>query len=296
MQKRLLFIINPVSGTKRANRFLTEMITRLSEEGYECTVQSTTPTYSAEHLAAKLSKDKDMVICVGGDGTLNETIKGCLTVGECTPPIGYIPAGSTNDFANSLHLQQAPLCCLNEILEGAVHDIDVGTFNGRPFVYTASFGAFTKASYSAPREAKNNLGYLAYLLEGAKELSDIKSYHLKLITPEGIHEGDYIFGGVCNSKRLAGGVIRFRDDEVDLNDGLLEVFLVRYPQNATEFMQLLLDLNAGKYTSPLIQFFSTNQLRVITSDNMDWTIDGEYQKGSNDINISVLPSALKLQY
>lgn len=296
MHKKLLLIINPVSGMRKANRYLTDMIATLSAEGYECQVQATTPTCNATEIAANFSHDKDMIICVGGDGTLNETVAGCLSADGKTPVIGYIPSGSTNDFANSLKLPQNPLGCLDDILNGDVHPIDVGTFNGKPFVYTASFGAFTKASYSAPRELRNNLGYLAYVLEGAREIADIRSYSLCIETESDVIVGDYIFGGVCNSKRIGGGVIRFNDNDVDMSDGLLEVFLVKAPTTPGEFMQLVFDINAGNYNSPFIQFFSTNKVHIATTDDIDWTLDGEYQAGSREVNIEVLPRVLNLQY
>lgn len=296
MHKKVLFIINPVSGTRKANPYLTDMITLLSEKGFECIVQATTPLYSAEYIATQHAADVDLIICVGGDGTLNATVAGCLNVMQQTPQIGYIPSGSTNDFANSLSLPMNPLKCLQAILEGDTHAIDVGLLNERPFVYTASFGAFTKSSYTTPRDAKNNLGYMAYILEGVKELSELKPYHITFKTDMMTGSGDYIFGGICNSKRLAGGIVKFEDDVVDLNDGLFEVFLVKYPKNGGEAVQALLDLSMGNFDSPFIDFFSARYIEIQSDNDMDWTIDGEYQSGKPNICIKVLPSALQLRY
>lgn len=295
MKKKLLLIINPVSGMRKANRFLTEMITRASNH-YECQVQATTATYNAKHIAMDYAKDKDLVICIGGDGTLNEAVDGCLQANDKTPPLGYIPSGSTNDFANGLKLPQHPLRCFNKILNGEVHPIDVGLFNGRPFVYTASFGIFTKASYSAPREMRNLMGYMAYVLEGAKEITDIRSYSLCIDTPDRTVTGDYIFGGICNAKRIGGGIIQFADDVADLSDGLMEVFLMKAPKTPTDLMQLIFDMNVGNYNSAFIECFSAKSIHIATTDDMDWTIDGEYQAGSREVSIEVLPGALNLQY
>lgn len=295
MKKKLLFIINPVSGTRRANRFLIKMLAKVSNE-YACQVQTTTPEYNAKQIAEDYAQNKDLVICIGGDGTLNETVGGCLQNNSTTPPIGYIPAGSTNDFATGLKLVQHPLRCFKQLMNGTIHPIDVGLFNDKPFVYTASFGIFTKASYNTPREMRNLMGYMAYVLEGAKEITDIRLFTMCITTPDKTMIGEYIFGGICNSKRIGGGVIQFPDEDVDLNDGMLEVFLVKAPQNPADFMQLVFDMNAGNYNSKFIEFFSTKSLHIATTDHVDWTLDGEYQAGSREVSISVMPGALKLQY
>lgn len=295
MKPKLLLIVNPVSGTKRPHKFLIDMLAQIASSHYEYTIQITTPERSAEHIAREMASPDDLIICMGGDGTLNATIAGCIENGK-TPHIGYIPAGSANDFANGLGLSLNPLAALDDAMWGDVHEIDVGMFNNRPFVYTASFGIFTKTSYNTPREMRQNFGYLAYILAGTKELSDIKSYHLKLITDNKTIEGDYIFGGVCNAKRVGGGVIKFTDNMVDLNDGLMEVFLVKTPQNPAEFMQLVFDLNAGNYNSKFIECFSTSALQLSSDEDIDWTLDGEYQPGNRNVSVSVLPSALKIKY
>jgi YegS/Rv2252/BmrU family lipid kinase len=296
MQKKLLLIINPVSGMRKANRFLTDIITTLSTNGYECQVQATTPVYNAQRIAMNYAKEKDLIVCIGGDGTLNETVSGCLATNGKTPPIGYIPSGSTNDFANGLRLPHHPLKGLAGILSGNIHMLDVGLFNGKPFVYTASFGAFTKASYTATREMRNVMGYAAYVLEGAKEIADIRSYSLCIETPDRTVTGDYIFGGICNAKQIGGGIIQFADNVADLSDGLLEVLLMKMPKTPADLMQLIFDLNAGNYNSEFLECFSAKSIRIATTDEIDWTIDGEYQAGSREVSIDVLPGVLQLQY
>lgn len=293
MGNKALIIINPVAGMKKVNKHLLEIVMMLSDAGYECQVQTTHPTNSATSIAEKYATENTLIVCAGGDGTLNEVVAGCLK-NNIHPEIGYIPAGSTNDFANGLKLPMNPLKAMKNILIGEPQKIDIGMFNDRPFMYTASFGIFTKASYNTPRELKNSLGYMAYLLEGTKELADIKSYYLKIEAENKIIEGDFIFGGVCNSKQIGGGVVKFDDEMVDLNDGLLEIFMVRYPKTLPEFMQLILDLNTNNYNSPMIEFLSVNSAKITTNDEIDWTIDGEYQRGTKEIEIKNIHSGLTL--
>lgn len=295
MKSKLLLIMNPVAGTRRANKFLTEMLVDISNANYEYNIQVTTPTRDAETIACEMAGDCDIVVCIGGDGTLNATVAGCMQHSK-VPCIGYIPAGSANDFASGLGLSLNPRIALDNILNGEEHTMDVGMFNGKPFVYTASLGIFTKTAYNTPRELRQNLGYLAYVLAGAKELSDIKSYHLKIKSDDRMMDGDYIFGGMCNAKRVGGGVIKFTDEMVDLNDGLMEVILVKTPQNPADFMQLIFDLNAGNYNSKFIELFSTSTLKIVSDENLDWTLDGEYQPCKKKTNIEVLPATLKIKY
>lgn len=293
-RKNLLIIINPVAGMKKLNKYLSDIIVKFTDAGYLCQVQTTTKEYGAKYWVLRSGLNKDMIVCGGGDGTLNDVIAGCIELG-IKPNIGYIPCGSTNDFANGLKLSINPLEATDDIIYGKENNIDAGKFNGRIFVYTASFGAFTKASYNAPREMKNSLGYLAYVLEGVKEIKDIKSYHLKLITDSKNIEGDYIFGGICNSKRIGGGMVRFNDEIVNLNDGKLEVFLIKFPKNPAEFTQLVFDLNTGNYNSSMIELFSTEKITIETDNEIDWTIDGEYQKGEKRIEIENIKDAFVLK-
>lgn len=293
MSKKLLLVMNPVAGTKSANKSLVEILSIFSQHDYNCQVQMTSELLNAEKVVLQFGAKKDLIVCIGGDGTFNEVISGCLKL-KTHPLVGYIPTGSTNDFAAGMKISTDPIVAAHRIVNGEPVDIDVGLFNGRVFVYTASFGAFTKASYNTSRELKNSLGHLAYLFEGAKEIADIKSFHIKLETEDRSIADDFIFGAICNSKRLGGGLIHFSDNQVNLNDGLFEVLLIKPPQNLSEFMQIVLDLNAGKFDGSMFEFFSANKLTVYQSDGVDWTVDGEYQKGNAVINIESLQSAISL--
>lgn len=293
MSKKMLFIMNPVAGVKKPNKCLTEILTLFSNEDYEIQVQMTSPVLNGAHLVEKYGKDKNLVICVGGDGTFNETVSGLLN-NKLFPNVGYIPSGSTNDFANGLGISQNPMQAAKDIISGKPRKIDAGSFNGRLFIYTASFGIFTKASYSTPRDMKNTLGYLAYLLEGSKEIFDAPSYHIRAKSKNHSIEGDYIFGTICNAKRIGGGLVKFSENSVDINDGKLEVLFVKYPKNPAEMMQIVFDAQSGKYDSPMFDFFSAEEIIITTDDKISWSLDGEYQKGCEKIRISNIKNAFSL--
>lgn len=293
MSKKLLMIMNPVAGVKKSNKHLTEIMEMFCNADYECQLQMTRPDLGADEIVKRYAFNKDLVVCIGGDGTFNEMVSGIIK-NNYTPNVGYIPSGSTNDFATGLGISQSPLTAAKDIIEGTPVVLDAGKFNDRIFTYTASFGVFTKSSYSTPRDLKNTFGYLAYVLEGAKELTSVPVIHMKARSGDREIEGNYIFGAVCNSKRIGGGFVKFDDTSVHMNDGLLEVLLIKYPKNPVEATQTLIEIQNSKFDTPYFDFFSAKEISFSTEDEVDWTIDGEYQKGSPEIAVSNLHSSFSL--
>ena len=203
--KKLLFIMNPFAGQKRANKFLPDIISLYNRAGYDVTTYMTGGPGDATSVAARLAPDVDLIVCCGGDGTLNETISGVLHRGVDTP-LGYIPAGSTNDFASTLKLSGNIMQAAQDILEGSPKSYDVGDFGGRYFSYVASFGAFTRTSYTTPQSSKNALGHTAYLLEGIQEISQLRKEHIRMEMDGQVVEDDFLFGAISNSTS-AGGIL-----------------------------------------------------------------------------------------
>ena len=232
-RKKLLLIMNPKSGTMLAPKHLAEIIGSLSGAGYMTEVLMTTGHGDARDFAAEYGGSVDTVVVSGGDGTLNEVIDGLISEGHDTP-IGYIPAGSTNDFANSIGLPKGINECVETILHGSAKPVDIGSFNGRYFSYVASFGAFTSVTYSVPQNIKNIFGHAAYVMSGVTELANLKPIHAKVTADKGtpgekVLEGDYLIGAVCNSKSI-GGILHLDKLDVDMNDGLMEVMMVKMPR------------------------------------------------------------------
>ena len=272
--RKLLLIINPVAGRNQAQADLFKMVRVFAEHDCEVTVY---PTRGPQDCTRKVLTDAgrfDLVVCCGGDGTLNEMVSGMMQR-EDPVPMGYIPLGSTNDFAASLHLpshvEEAALRCV----EGTAFHMDVGSLNDRYFNYIAAFGAFTEASYATPQQIKNALGHLAYILEGVKSLGRLQPIHVRITADGESFEEDYLFGAVTNTVSL-GGVLRLDPSRVLLDDGMYELLLVKNPQNPTEAQAMLSALMLQNYDGPLVRMLRASDILFESNHEISWTIDGEF--------------------
>ena len=291
--KTMQLIINPNAGTRQGRRFLPEILSAFSQAGYLCNVCVTDARGTATDFAAAHGGNADLVVACGGDGTLNEVITGLLRAGHQTP-IGYIPCGSTNDFAAGLGLPlQVPDAC-ESILCGEPQPLDVGLFAGdRYFSYTASFGLFTSVSWSTPQNTKNLLGHTAYLLEGIRSLADIHPVHMKITAGDQVYERDWLFGAVCNSTSL-GGVLRLDESEVHMSDGLFEALLIPFPPDLLAVNRIWTDLTQKNYDSDEFTFIRASAFTFEGSPHLPWTLDGEEADAEDPLTVRNLRQAIHL--
>ena len=291
--KKLLFIMNPVSGQKKANRYLPEIIGLFNRAGWEVTVHITGGQGDALDTAATRARGMDRVVCCGGDGTINEVVSGLLQSGTHVP-IGYIPTGSTNDFAASLKLPGSVLQAARVAIEGVPTAYDVGKFGSRYFSYVASFGAFTRTSYATPQNIKNALGHTAYLLSGIQELSQLRKEHIRIELEDRVIEDDFLFGAISNSTSV-GGILSLDPEQVDMGDGLMELLLVRMPRNLTEITECIQAVQAGRYNDcAMITFCSARRMTIYADPGITWTLDGERCEGAGEIYVENLHHAIRL--
>lgn len=290
--RKLLFLVNPNAGQRRVNKSLTDIIGIFNEGGYEVTVFLTNGPGSGTTIVQERAADYDLVVCAGGDGTLNETVTGVLRSGAVCP-VGYIPCGSTNDFASTLKLSVDVVQAARDIMMGAPVEYDVGRWGDRYFVYIASFGAFTRVSYTTPQNLKNALGHLAYVLSGIQELPQIRNIPMALELDGQVLDGEYLFGAVSNSTSV-GGVFTLDAKQVDLRDGKFEVFLVRMPRDMAELTQCAAALQNHTYDCAAITFRSVSRLKVYQDPALLWTLDGERAEGADVVEIENLHRAIRL--
>ena len=294
--KNVLLIINPVSGQKRIQPKLFYIVNALCEADCNVTVYTTQHRGHASELSMSAPiVGYDTIICCGGDGTLNETITGlCMSNSRSKINLGYIPCGSTNDFADTLGLNTSPEKQIKNILKQNLTTIDVGRFGDRRFFsYIASFGALTDAAYSAPQDLKNAFGHFAYILEGLKDISNIKPINATVIADGKEYSGTYVFGSVSNTKSVAG-IVKLKDDVVDLNDGLFEVLLVKYPEDIIDLNDILIGASMSNFDSEMFEFFRAKELSFRFERPLCWTLDGEQSNASKKAEIKVMEKAVNL--
>ena len=271
--KKLLFIFNPRSGTGAIRPHLSDILDLMVRAGYEPTAY---PTQGPGDAVEKTKNDAarfDRVVCCGGDGTLDEVVTGMMLSGTKVP-IGYIPAGSTNDFGNSLGIAKDMLQAAEIALGENEFSVDIGSFNSDSFVYVAAFGLFTEVSYQTPQESKNMLGHAAYILEGIKSLAEIPSCRMQVEYNGRVVYDEFIYGMVTNSNSV-GGFKGLISGDVSLNDGLFEVTLVRFPRNPIELSDILAYMSGVTHESEMVYSFQTREVRFTSNADVPWTLDGE---------------------
>lgn len=289
--KKLLFLYNPHAGKGRIEARLGEAVSAFQRAGYLVTLYATTGAGDATRAVRALAGDFDRVICCGGDGTLSETVEGLLPLTD-PPVLGYVPAGTTNDFSRSLHIPAGLTRAAALAADGEPAPCDIGSFNDRHFVYVAAFGAFTSAAYDTPQSAKNFFGHAAYVLAGFKSLGEIPSYRLTVSADGHTIQGDFIFGMISNSVSV-GGFEGVPNQPVNLHDGKFEIVLVRTPQTMPELSTVITALSLlNRQPDELVLSMQAKRLSIRADRSISWTLDGEFGGETAEAEIEALQDAL----
>ena len=295
-RKKALVLINKSAGMGKAGTDTLNIVTRLAEEGYEPIVYPIIPgtDLTSEKIIGDYDGEVSMILCSGGDGTLNHVMNAIMDLKE-KPVLSYIPAGSTNDFAKGLGIPSAMSKAIDVAVNGTPFTYDVGRINGRYFNYVAAFGAFSKVSYATDQDLKNVLGYAAYVISAIAELPQNIGYscHLQIEADDFIEEGDYIFGAVSNSASVAGMTL-FANDDIKQDDGQMELLLIRSPKNLADFNGILAALAVREPDNPHITYRQVSKVHIVSDEEMEWTIDGEFGGAYKETNIEVINKAITI--
>lgn len=292
--KKMLFVYNPNAGKGLLKLQLSDVLDIFVKAGYEVTVYPTQSYRDAYRKVVHMEDGYDMVVCSGGDGTLDEVVTGMMKRGKTRRvPIGYIPTGTTNDFASSLHISRDILEAAYTTVHGKAFACDVGTFNHDIFVYVAAFGLFTDVSYQTDQKLKNALGHAAYVLEGVKRLSNIPSYHIKVTNGERVIEDEFMIGMISNSKSVAG----FRTimgKDVKFDDGEFEVMLIKKPKKLVELNEIITSLLIENFDTKYMYTFKTSEILFESKEEIPWTLDGEFGGQHDRVQIINKKQALEI--
>ena len=293
--KNVMLIVNPYSGKGRAKSMLCDIISLFGLNDYVMTVYVTGHGRNASHFAQTYGAEFEMAVCIGGDGTLSDTVNGLMQLpAEKRPAVGYIPMGTANDVATTLRLPSNPKDAVMSVAYGSPVSLDIGKFGDEKyFTYIAAFGAFTDVSYETPQNMKNSLGHLAYVLGGIASVSSIKAHHVKIEYDEGVIEGEYIFGGVTNTTSVAG-IVKFDPKDVKLGDGLFEVVLVSKPVSISDLNKTVNSILYKHNKSDNITMLHTSKIKFIFDEPVKWTRDGEAGGLYQEIEISNCREAINI--
>ena len=291
-KRKLLMIVNPKAGRNKSRGPLFDAAAVLSEAGYLLSIHRTTAPGDASATAEREGERYDVVIAVGGDGTLNEVASALLKL-EHPPLLGYLPQGSTNDFAACLRIPPDPPAAAAAIARNVPRRLDAGCWNQRRFLYVASFGAFTRTSYAAAQAAKNALGHFAYILEGMKDLNTLRACKVSITADGEVLDGEYLFGAVCNSTSI-GGLMKLDPQRVVLDDGLFELLLIPSPKNAAGLQSLVSALLNQDYDGQGLIFRHVSSVTVRTEEDLPWSLDGEYAPSAPLVEVRTMPQCLTM--
>ena len=292
MKKKMLFIYNPNAGRGKIRTKLSQILEVFAQTGYELIVYPTKQKMDAREKVKEYASSEDcgVIICSGGDGTLNEVVSG-LMENNISLPVGYIPSGTTNDFGYSLRIPKDMIKAAQVIMKGATFLCDVGRINDNFFTYTAAFGIFADVSYETPQNAKNILGRLAYILSGVSKLHAIKSYQLTVECDDEVVEGEFIVGMIANSNSV-GGFRGITGKEVLLDDGLFELILIRKPHNILEIPNIINDLLRNDLSGSYFYYRRVSEVKISSPGEIPWSLDGEFGGTTRIANIMVHKKAI----
>ncbi len=291
--KDMLFIYNPKSGKAQIRNQLVDIIDIFVKAGYEVTAYPTQARGDAIKKTRRKKDRYDIVVCSGGDGTLDEVFTGMMKCKKKVP-IGYIPAGSTNDFALSLGIPKNMVQAAETVVDGETYAVDVGMFNEDVFVYIAAFGLFTEVSYETDQQAKNVLGHVAYLLEGMKRLATIKSYKMKVTVNDEVIEDEFIFGMITNSYSV-GGFQRITGNNVELDDGEFEITLIKKPMTPIELNRVMVALVDRDIDAECMYCFKAKKVTIEAEEEVSWTLDGEFGGSHKEVTVKNLHKSLEIR-
>lgn len=295
--KKLLFVYNPRAGKEMLKPRLSDVLDIFVKAGYEVTVHPTQAYRDAYYQIKEYEVGKyDLIACSGGDGTIDEVATGMMKrreMGKDVVPVGYIPAGTTNDFAKSLHIPRKPIAAADNAVKGVPFPCDIGKFNDSVFVYIAAFGIFTDVSYETDQAVKNVLGHMAYILEGAKRIFNIPSYKIKVEHDGEVIEDEFIFGMVTNS-RSVGGFSNMVGKNIVFDDGLFEVTLIKTPKNPIALQEIIAALLIEQVDTKHMYTFKTKKITFDSVEEIPWTLDGEFGGEQDYVEIENVQKAMEI--
>jgi len=290
--KSMMLIVNPKAGRMHSRNRLHALVRQFNQNDYQCHLYVTNRSGDVKQILEIYGKNYQLIVALGGDGTLNEVVTTMIN-SNISIPLGFIPGGTTNDFARSHQIPTNFKSATQQIMTGSLHNIDIGAFNQRYFNYIATFGAYTAVAYQTNQTLKNWLGYPAYLISSFKHLNSLRKYSITITINDQTTQEEVIFLAITNSTSV-GGLLRYPPEQIQLDDGYLEICLLRYPNIPTDWLSLTQALAMGQYNHPLIILTKASSFKIVSEEAIEWCLDGEYGGQEKNAEIHCLPQQIQL--
>lgn len=283
MNKQVLLIINPNAGKGNVQRRIPYIKRDLENTGYDVDIVYTKKKVPAKEIIREYHKKADIIICCGGDGTVNDLVSSVMEL-EDKPEITFIPLGTVNDFARTIGLSRKRFYMPSILKKYTRRKIDIGKFNKKYFNYVAAFGAFTKVSYVTSQKLKKYFGKWAYFIVAIKYFFKIKTYKINIDIDGKKIEKECIYGSISNSKSI-GGFQWFRKRDIALDDGKFEIILINKPKHKIQYISMVFDILLKRYQSKNFFYSQGSKIEITTEKNLSWTIDGEFGGMAKEIKV-----------
>lgn len=287
-KKKILFITNPFSGHKLGEGIESLLSIHLDKDKFNHKLVFTEYSGHATVLARQaVSEDYHAVIAAGGDGTVNEVANALQSTNTA---LGIIPLGSGNGFAYHLGINADIKKAIQIINHGHIVKIDTGSVNGRFFVNVAGLGLDAAVAFKIKKNKKR--GFIPYLKQSIIEGLKFKNLDLDIITPQKTWSGSYTMATIANGS-IYGYNFAIAPTAI-VNDGLFDVLLIKKMSLWKYILLLPRFLNKTIHKSKLVEYFKTNEIKVVLQNDNFYHIDGEGFEVNGFVNFKIQPKNLHI--
>lgn len=271
--KKAMVIVNPSSGKEQAKQYVEQIDAKLRERGYTTDVRQTEKEGDATLFAEEACENQiDVLVSMGGDGTLNETING-MAEKEFRPKLGVIPLGTVNDFARALDIPLEAEEAITLLDEDRTQKADIGKIGDHYFLNILAVGGIAEATAEVTADQKTSLGALAYLIEGIKTLKEKTPFDLKVQADGQNWEGEALIflAALTNS---VGGFEKLAP-KAEPNDGVFHCFIIK-DVALPKFIKLMTSLLRGQLGEEKdVIYMRANEVELYSKTSLKANIDGD---------------------
>ncbi|ABR49293.1 diacylglycerol kinase, catalytic region [Alkaliphilus metalliredigens QYMF] len=274
--KKIKIIYNPKAGRQMVQKNIPRLVEVLVKQYHEevDSVATQGPGHAEELAYQSCQEGWDLIVAVGGDGTVNEVVNGMMSC-EKQCPLAIYPAGTVNDFGSHLQISKKPEDFARMIVAGHRLNVDVGKAGERYFINVIAGGLLPNVAHNVSTEAKTVFGKLAYYMEGIKEFPKqlFETLDIQFQIGEEIYEKEVLFFFMTNSPNVGG--FKHVAHNARLNDGKFDLLIVERGQ-VLDVTKLFFNAITGRpKEQPILKYIQVEKIRIHSKEPLHIDIDGE---------------------